>query len=224
MGNPRYTHGFKVTLHPDKLTEPLGWKEGAKVFVNSMSDLLHRDIPIDFIGKVFETMRKASQHEFQVLTKRAWRWLEVSENIGKWPANVIPGTSIEDRRHLYRLEHLAQAGDKNTVRMVSFEPLLEDLGNPRELAELLSKAGVGWVITGGESGWRARPAELDWFRGIRDACLIAGIPFFHKQHGGRGVTHKDKRAGEYAELDGVVHQAYPSVTTAPPPGEQALPF
>lgn len=226
MGNPRYVHGFEVVLHRDKLNEPLGWKEPSKVFVNSMSDLLHKDIPDEFIAKVFATMRRASWHEFQVLTKRSDRWPDVARIVGGIPENVIAGVSIEDRKHLRRLDGLgAIPGDG--VRMVSFEPLLEDLGDPLELAERLSAAKVGWVITGGESGWSARPAELDWFRGVRDACAAAGVAFFHKQHGGRGTGHRAKRAGQFAVLDGVVHQAYPvrvNRTTSEAPRAQASLF
>jgi protein gp37 len=208
MGNPRYAEGFSLALHWDKVKEPLRWNEPRKVFVNSMSDLLHDGIPDSFVVEVFGTMRSAHWHTFQVLTKRADRWPVIERVIGSIPGNIIPGVSIEDKKHLRRLRGLG-AVESDVVRMVSFEPLLEDLGSADELAAQLVDAKVGWVITGGESGWNARPAELDWFRVVRDACATAGIAFFHKQHGGRGTSHAAKRAGRFAVLDGVVHQAYP---------------
>jgi len=188
------------------------------VFVNSMSDLFHESVPFEFIDRVFAVMALCPQHTFQILTKRPERWGEVSREVLRrwecWPRHILPGTSIETARYLPRLEALAQAGDNGTVRMVSVEPLLESLvgdDGVEALAGRLHAARVGWVISGGESGWSARPASLDWFRELRDACSIAGIPYFHKQHGGRGTDHKAKRSGEFADLDGVIHQARPSV-------------
>jgi protein gp37 len=224
MGNPRYVNGFNLTLHPDKLDEPRKWRKPRLVFVNSMSDILHADVPDDFILRAFRTMADCPQHTFQVLTKRPERWGSISEQViaehGAWPANVWPGTTLENRAVIDgtrkiapRLAALAQAGDSNTIRMLSMEPLLGSLvpegGTPADLARELAAARIGWVISGGEAGFGARPADLDWFREIRDACQIARIPFFHKQHGGAGVTKSAKRGGRLAELDGVLWHEMP---------------
>lgn len=221
MGNPRYTNGFALTLHPDKVREPLGWRTPELVFVNSMSDMLHRDIPIAFILDCFDTMIRANWHTYQILTKRPERWEEVTAAVlarfGHWPNNVLPGATVENRKALPRLEMLAKAGDAAAVRMISVEPLLESLGPAAELAARLKAAGIGWAITGGEAGWDARPAELDWFREVRDACALAGVPFFHKQHGGVGVTKDVKRGGTLAVLDGQLHHAMPVVKLGAPP-------
>lgn len=214
MNNPRYTNGFAVTLHPDKIGEPRRWRGSEWVFVNSMSDLLHAEIPDEYILRVFDTMA-TTRHRYQVLTKRPERWASISEQViarfGRWPANVLPGTSVESRRVLPRIEALGLAGDADTVRMISVEPLLESLGDPADLAVRLADARIGWVITGGEAGWHARPAVADWFREVRDACEAAGVAFFHKQFGGRGTTKEDKRGGTLAVLDGRLHHAMPSV-------------
>lgn len=221
--NPRYRNGFKLTLHRDKATEPLGWPKPEWVFVNSMSDLLHKGVPTEFLARVFRTMRDANWHRFQVLTKRPQRWAEVTKWATPWPRNVVPGTSIEDRNALVRLDHLARAGDSQTVRMLSIEPLLESLGKYTDLARWFRDAGIGWVITGGEAGYKARPAELDWFREVRDACRLAGIPYFHKQHGGKGVTKTAKRGEGLAILDGRLHHEMPDVWHEPgPPNRETL--
>ena len=221
MGNPRYTRGFELALHPDKVREPLSWRSPELVFVNSMSDLLHKDVPTAFIVDCFVVMAEANWHTYQVLTKRPERWAEVTAaviaRLGYWPNNVLPGTSVENRAALARLEHLAKAGDSQAVRMISVEPLLESLGDPAELAARLKACGIGWVITGGEAGWKARPAELDWFRQVRDACALAGVPFFHKQHGGVGMDKEAKRGGTLATLDGALHHAMPVVKLGPAP-------
>ena len=224
MGNPRYTRGFQLTLHRDKLTEPLKWKVPARIFVNSMSDILHQDIPDEFILSAFRTMVHADWHEFHLLTKRPGRWRSISEQVvaefGAWPKNVLPGTTVENRAALGRLRALAKAGDADTIRMVSMEPLLDDLGPAAELGDRLIDCGIGWVISGGEAGFSARPANADWFRTIRDACKLADVPFFHKQHGGPGVTKTAKRGGAAAELDGVLHHAHPVVVRGPAPDKR----
>lgn len=222
MGNRRYTNGFRLTLHPDKLAEPMTWRSSEWVFVNSMSDVLHADIPDDYVLRIFDTMGTlAPWHRYQVLTKRAERWADVSARVvatlGAWPRNVLPGTSVENRKALARLPMLGRAGDDDTVRMVSVEPLLESLGPPAELARRLVDARIGWVITGGEAGWQARPAVEDWFREVRDACAEAKIPFFYKQFGGRGTTKVTKRGGLLAVLDGRLHHEMPDVWAATAP-------
>lgn len=227
MGNPRYTDGFAVRLHRDKLDEPLGWREGSWVFVNSMSDLLHEQVPDDFLLDAFRVMARARQHRFQVLTKRPERWAAVTAmvvaDLGRFPGNVLPGTSIENREVIDgkgkirpRLHALGQAGGDDTVRMISAEPLLGSLLPPDGVAGLareLTEARIGWVITGGESAFpsKYRASDIRWFEEIRDACGIAGIPFFHKQHGGPGVTKALKRGGDLATLDGRLHHEMPTV-------------
>lgn len=226
MGNPRWGKGFsEVVVHQDKVDEPKKTPGSKMIFVNSMSDLLHPDVPLPFIVRCFETMA-STQHRYQVLTKRSNRWPAVSaavvKRIGSWPQNVWPGVSIEDRRHLSRLGGLARTGDDQTVRMVSFEPLLESLGAPSYLAGLLRSSGIGWVVSGGESGWRARPAEERWFEDILDACQAGGIPLWHKQHGGRGVTHRAKRAGALAPIRGSLWNQTPSVGLTGQPAQADL--
>lgn len=230
LANPERGDGpFAVRLHRDKLDEPATWRTPEWVFVNSMSDLLHADIPTEFIVDAFRSMRGANWHRYQVLTKRPERWEAITRSVvaelGGFPRNVLPGTSIENKKALARLPMLRLAGGADNtriVRMISVEPLLESLcdGDTMALAEQLTAGGVGWVITGGEAGWHARPAVEDWFREVRDACAIAGIPFFHKQFGGRGTTKESKRGGKLAALDGVLHHAMPDVWRAPAPGER----
>lgn len=228
MRNPRYVdRGFQPTMQADKVAEPLGWRTPEWVFVNSMSDLLHRDFPDSFVLSVFDTMgRRANWHRYQVLTKRADRWPEISARVvdllGSWPRNVLPGVSVENRKARERIDFLGQVGDEHTVRMLSVEPLLEGLldeSGVQGLADQLRRNRIGWVITGGEAGWNARPAVEQWFREVRDACDMAGVAFFHKQFGGVGTTHEAKRGGTLAVLDGVLHHAMPEVWHADPPGK-----
>jgi len=174
MGQPRYRNGFRLTLHPEALDLPLSWSKGQMVFVNSMSDLFHREVPADFIRDVFRVMETASHHTFQVLTKRAERLASLAANL-HWPPNVWVGVTVESEPYLRRIDRLREV--PAAVRFVSFEPLLGPLGE-------LALQGVDWVIVGGESGPGARPMRAEWARSIRDQCLAAGIPFFFKQWGG----------------------------------------
>lgn len=174
MGNLRYRNGFTVTLHHDLLELPLRWKTPRLVFVNSMSDLFHEDVPLSFIQSVFETMTKASHHTFQILTKRSARLAELAPAL-PWPENVWVGVSIEDDRFVWRADHLRSVDA--AVRFLSLEPLLGPVPS-------LSLEGIHWVIVGGESGPGARPLQADWVREVRDRCASAGIPFFFKQWGG----------------------------------------
>ena len=187
MGNPRYQAdgdprtsgpGFGVTLHPDKLEEPERWLSPRRVFVNSMSDLLHPDVPLDFIADVWATMAHCPQHTFQILTKRAQRWpMAVPRRLDDGPdpvPNVWGGVSIESDRYTFRADHLRQAN--LAVRFLSLEPLLGPLPS-------LDLTGIDWVIVGGESGHGARPMDPEWVRDIRDRCLDAGVAFFFKQWG-----------------------------------------
>jgi protein gp37 len=174
MGQPNYTNGFRLTLHPHALELPLLWKKPQMVFVNSMSDLFHEDVPEGYIHQVFEIMRRAHWHVFQVLTKRAERLEMLSPSID-WPANVWMGVSVETAPYVSRIDRLRTT--RAAVKFLSLEPLLGAL-------EELDLAGIDWVIVGGESGPRARPMKREWVGSIRDQCLAAGTPFFFKQWGG----------------------------------------
>lgn len=174
MGKVRYENGFALTLHEDLITLPLRWRSPRKVFVNSMSDLFHPDVPLHFIQRVFETMDKAPQHLFQVLTKRGERLREIAPDL-PWPQNVWMGVSIETMRYAGRADDLRTV--PASVRFLSCEPLL---GSLKEL----DISDIHWVITGGESGPTNRPVDIEWLREIRDKCIEEGTPFFFKQWGG----------------------------------------
>jgi protein gp37 len=186
MGQPNYARGFQLTLHENALEKPLEWKKPQVVFVNSMSDLFHKDVPVEFILEVFDVMRRAHWHTFQVLTKRAERLEEVNPQID-WPDNVWMGVSVENSDYMFRIDHLRRTNAK--TKFLSLEPLLGPLTN-------LNLNGIKWAIVGGESGPGARPVMQEWVTQIRDQCLAAKVPFFFKQWGG---VHK-KRAGR--ELEG----------------------
>jgi protein gp37 len=186
MGQPRYRNNFDVTLHPDLLEQPLGWTQPHKIFVNSMSDLFHADVPVEFIQAVFDVMGRAYWHTFQILTKRSERLSELARRL-PWHDNIWIGVSVENKDYTYRIEHLRKV--PAAVRFLSVEPLLGPI--PK-----LPLQGIDWVIVGGESGPRCRKVEPQWVRQIRDRCIGQGIPFFFKQWGG---TRK-KQSGR--ELDG----------------------
>lgn len=192
MGSQRYRNGFRLTLQPDALGIPLRWKRPRTIFVNSMSDLFHKDVPSEFIGEVFQVMRDAHWHRFQVLTKRADRM--AAESL-RWPRNVWAGVSVESSDHLDRVDRLREVDA--LTRFLSCEPLLGSLSN-------LNVSDIDWVIVGGESGPGARPMHVDWARDIRDKCAAAGVPFFFKQWGGV----RKKEAGRL--LDGETHDAMPN--------------
>lgn len=194
MGQRNYTNGFTLTLHEHMLELPLSWKKPQMIFVNSMSDLFHEKVPTAFIVKVFETMRRASWHTFQILTKRSHR-LHKLDTKTNWPANVWMGVSVESEKYTFRIDHLRQT--QAAVKFLSVEPLLGPL-------PALDLRGIHWVIVGGESGPGARPIEKQWVTDIRDQCLHAGVSFFFKQWGG---VHK-KRAGRL--LDGRTWDELPS--------------
>ncbi len=174
MGQPRYANGFKLTLHEDILELPLSWKKPQLIFVNSMSDMFHKDVPALFIKKAFDVMRRASWHQFQVLTKRSDCLLEMSPSID-WPDNVWMGVSVERQEYVFRIDHLRKTGA--AVKFVSLEPLLGPL--PK-----LDLRRIDWVIVGGESGPGARPMEENWVLEIKAQCRRARVPFFFKQWGG----------------------------------------
>jgi protein gp37 len=176
-GHPFET-GFDLTLRSERLAQPLNWKRPRMIFVNSMSDLFHKDIPRPFVDQVFDTMERAHWHVFQILTKRSSlmaKYLQARYGGGRGPQQVWCGVSVEDAQAKSRIAHLrsAPAG----IRFLSLEPLLGALGD-------LNLTGIDWVIVGGESGPGARPMDADWVRQIRDQCLRQGVAFFFKQWGG----------------------------------------
>jgi protein gp37 len=174
MGHPNYANGFGLTVHVRMLELPLSWKKPQMIFVNSMSDLFHNDVPLEFIQRVFKVMRQASWHRFQVLTKRPERLLELNSQF-EWPVNVWMGVSIENQSYTFRIDHLRKTNAH--IKFLSLEPLLGPLPE-------LDLQGIDWVIVGGESGPGARPMKEEWVVDIRDQCLKADTPFFFKQWGG----------------------------------------
>ena len=193
MGNPRYANGFEVTLHHDLVDRPTKWTKPRKIFVNSMSDLFHAEVPLEFIQAVFSTIVVADHHTFQVLTKRPERALELSDQL-PWPPNLWMGTSVENADYLHRVDTLRLIPAQ--TRFLSLEPLIDDIPN-------IGLTNIDWVIAGGESGPGARKIEEDWVRSIRDQCDEAGVRFFFKQWGG---TNK-KRSGRM--LDNTTWDEFP---------------
>jgi len=185
MGNPNYANGFRVTLHEHMLGVPLKWRTPRMVFVNSMSDLFHEQVPLSFLERVFDVMHRASHHVFQILTKRCERLAELAPNLD-WPENVWIGVTVEHADYIGRIERLR--GTPARTKFLSLEPLLGPVPE-------LDLAGIDWVIVGGESGPSARPMRPEWATGVRDRCLASGVPFFFKQWGGRNK----KKAGRVLE-------------------------
>jgi protein gp37 len=173
-GQPNYRNGFRVTTHPQILDLPLKWKRPRTIFVNSMSDLFHRDISVDFILQVFEIMCRASHHRFQVLTKRSSRLAQLSLLL-PWARNIWMGVTVENAGCLSRIDHLRKTDA--AIKFISFEPLLGPISE-------VDFDGIDWVIVGGESGPGARPMRPEWARDLRDKCIASGVPFFFKQWGG----------------------------------------
>lgn len=177
-GHP-YEQGFDLRLIPEKLDEPISWKRPRRVFVNSMSDLFQEGVPIKFIKDVFRTMRTADWHTYQVLTKRHERMQDIVTRYLRWVAempHIWLGVSVEDRKHgLPRIEALRET--PASIRFLSVEPLLEDLGE-------INLHGIHWVIVGGESGPNSRPMREKWVLSIMEQCQAARVPFFFKQWGG----------------------------------------
>jgi protein gp37 len=196
MGQSNYVNGFELTLHEHMLKRPLEWKQPKLIFVNSMSDLFHEDVPLAFIQRVFDTMHEADWHCFQILTKRSDRLMQLSPEL-EWPANVWMGVSVETQKYTYRIEQLRQTGAY--IKFLSLEPLLGPLSN-------LNLRGIDWVIAGGESGPGARPMREEWVTEIRDQCLSTNTPFFFKQWGGKNK----KKAGR--ELQGQTWNQLPEMS------------
>jgi len=206
MGACGYENGFELTLQPGRLEQPVRRKKPTVYFVNSMSDLFHEDVPDSFLDRVFDVIRRTPRHTYQILTKRAERLPEYFANRG-CPGNVWLGVSVEDRRHgVPRIDFLRQVDA--TVRFLSVEPLLEDIG-------CIDLSGIHWVIVGGESGPRARPMRHEWVENIRTQTASSGAAFFFKQWGtwgGDGVKRDKKRNGR--SLDGKVYDDYPEIISA----------
>lgn len=199
MGSARYANAFQVTLHADKIDDPLGWTKPRMVFVNSMSDLFHPQVPRRFIDDVFDVMSRADRHVFQVLTKRPQRAAKVLAD-RPIPENIWLGTSIETDQYAFRADHLRQIDVP--VRFLSCEPLLGPIPS-------LDLKGIAWVIVGGESGPVRRPIDADWVRDLRDRTHEAGAAFFFKQWGG----HTPKAGGRL--LDGIEWSEWPPNTIRP---------
>jgi protein gp37 len=174
IGVRQYKEGFALNLHHDALEIPLGWRKSRVIFVNSMSDLFHSKVPISFVQQVFAVMRAASQHQFQILTKRADRLAEMDPEL-QWSDNIWMGVSVESEDYIRRIQYLKKT--RAIIKFLSLEPLLGPLPH-------LDLKGIDWVIVGGESGPYARPMKPQWVREIRAQCVVAKVPFFFKQWGG----------------------------------------
>ncbi|MDX1641474.1 MAG: phage Gp37/Gp68 family protein [Balneolaceae bacterium] len=194
MGVEKYRNEFKVTIHPETLDEPYSWKKSRVVFVNSMSDLFHEDVPVDFIQKVFKVMKENPQHVFQVLTKRTELLLEYDKKgLLEWTENIWMGTSVEDERVKHRINTLTKTEAK--TKFLSCEPLIGPLPD-------MNLKGIDWVIVGGESGHSPRPMQPEWVIDIKEQCQEANVPFFFKQWGGRNKK-KNGRTLEKRTWDGM---------------------
>jgi len=193
MGQPNYRNDFEVTLHEHMLAQPRKWKKPQRIFVNSMSDLFHKDVPFEFVAKVFAVMEECPRHQFKILTKRADRLEELSPRL-LWPDNVWQGVSVENSDYTFRIEHLRRTGAK--TKFLSIEPLLGPIPH-------LDLTGIDWAIVGGESGPGARPMEKTWVEEILQQCEAAGVPMFFKQWGGMNK----KKTGR--ELNGRTYDALP---------------
>lgn len=193
MGQLKYKDAFKVTIHPMELNRPYTWKKPRLVFVNSMSDLFHEKVPLDFIQNVFKAMIDNPQHTFQVLTKRSERLREISQHL-TWSENIWMGVSVEDERVIHRIDDLGNSDA--VVKFLSLEPLLGPLTN-------MNLSNIDWVIVGGESGKKARPMKKEWVYDIKRQCKETQVPFFFKQWGGKNK----KKTGRV--LDGFTYDEMP---------------
>lgn len=198
MGQRNYANGFKLTLQPHMLELPLKWKKPQTIFVNSMSDLFHKNVPLDYIQSVFDVMGRANWHRFQVLTKRGDRLEQIGDSLN-WAPNIWMGVSVENEKYVSRIDNLRSTNA--AIKFLSLEPLLGPLDG-------LDLGGIDWVIVGGESGFGARPMLIDWVKRIRAQCECANVPFFFKQWGGV----QKKRNGR--ELDGQTWNEMPTKVAA----------
>jgi protein gp37 len=180
MGQANYANGFQLTLHRHALQLPLSWKKPQRIFVNSMSDLFHKDVPDDFIHEVFDVMARAHWHQFQVLTKRAERVEELSAGL-PWRPHIWQGVSVENADYTFRVDHLRRTGA--AVKFLSVEPLLGPIDE-------LDLSGIDWVIVGGESGPGSRPMRYEWVKRLREICEDAGVAMFFKQTGEKLAREK----------------------------------
>lgn len=204
MKNNKYKNGFMVTLHPDDLHEPLRWKTPSMIFVCSMSDLFHKDVPFEFVDNVFDIIKSTPRHRYQILTKRAERMEEYFKNRNV-PNNVWLGVTVENQKTKYRIEYLTRINAQ--IHFLSCEPLLEDLG-------ILNFENIQWVIVGGESGVQARPMKEEWALNIKEQASRHNIPFFFKQWGtwgNDGIKRNKKANGKL--LDGMLIQEMPDIKT-----------
>jgi len=199
MGQPNYASGFELTLHEKVIGLPLMWKKPQTIFVNSMSDLFHEDVPVEFIQKVFQIMVQAHWHRFQILTKRSDRLLELNPKLS-WNFNIWMGVSVENQEYTLRVDHLRKVGAK--IKFISFEPLLGPIPD-------LNLRGIDWVIVGGESGHQARPMDASWAVDIRNQCQKMKVPFFFKQWGGssRKKTGRKLEGRTWDEIPEAVNMA-----------------
>ncbi len=198
MGLEKYKDGFKVRIHPEALRIPYTWKSSKIVFVNSMSDLFHEKIPLEFVQRVFDVMKNNPNHVFQILTKRAERLFEIHKEL-EWTHNIWMGVSVENSDYTYRIDLLRKT--KAKVKFLSLEPLLGPLPN-------LKLRKIDWVIVGGESGFRPRPMDADWVLDIQEQCEKANVAFFFKQWGGRNKKANGR------ELNGRLYNEMPDYQMA----------
>ena len=200
MGQPNYKDGFKVAMHPHVLELPLHWRKPQTIFVNSMSDLFHKEVGTAFILSVFDVMNRARWHTFQILTKRAERLSELNAQL-PWADNIWMGVSVENEQYKHRIDWLKETNAR--VKFISFEPLIGSVGK-------IDLRGIDWAITGGESGPGARPMSPHWVIEIRNQCVAQKVPFFFKQWGGV----QKKKAGRL--LEGRVWDEMPAIKKVPP--------
>lgn len=198
MGSEKYRNGFKLTLHKDVLNEPKRYKKSKIIFVNSMSDLFHKDIPLSFLKEVFKVMNETPQHIYQVLTKRADRLFEL-RNEFIWTENIWMGVSVENNKTVDRINYLQELPAK--IKFLSLEPLLSSLPN-------LPLKNIDWVIVGGESGRKSRPVEEEWIIDIKNQCEKSNVEFFFKQWGGMNKKANGR------ELQGKVYNGMPKMNKA----------
>lgn len=203
MGAENYRDGFKVTLHPHMLELPKRWRKGRRIFVNSMSDIFHPDVPTSYILSMWETMLAAPQHQYQILTKRPERLLEIEELV-HWPPQIWMGVTVESDRHVDRIDLLRNSSA--AVKFLSLEPLLGPLDN-------IKLDGIAWAIVGGESGPKARPMEYEWVTGLRDQCVEQSVSFFFKQWGGTR-KHQTGRTLDGRTWDEMPNHESPQLTIA----------